>query len=154
MKRALLVGGIVLVMAATACTNRRGQTETSTQLPPPENMRRCDEVFVEGQTIDRGTFTDACRTGDEMAVPRPVQFECEDGRTFVWNDFAWGYVGEPMTLVVDPDDRSAPVQEAMSCLGSGAESAAAGGGQTPPTTAAEPSAGTGEGGGDAGTADG
>jgi len=117
MKRALLLGGMVLVLAATACTNQRGEAETATELPPPEGLPACDEVFVEDQTIDRATFADACRTGDEMAVPRPVQFSCQDGRTFVWNDYAFGYVGEPMTLVDDEDDRSVPVQESLRCLG-------------------------------------
>lgn len=133
MKRALLVGGIVLALSA-ACTNQRGETETATRLPPPEELPQCDEVFVEDQTIDRATFADACRSGDDMAVPRPVQFTCADGRTFVWNDFAWGYVGEPMNLVPEDEDRSAPVQEAMRCLGPGATAGQGSGASATTTT--------------------
>ena len=43
-----------------------------------------------------------------MVTPLPISVECGDDRTLVWNDIAWGYMGETMTTTpLDAVDRSA-----------------------------------------------
>jgi hypothetical protein len=79
-------------------------------------MPACSEEFQQGKTIEEANFGRACRSQeDELIVPRYVRLECADDTTLVWNDFAWGYVGQPMQLF-DPNAASRiPADEALAC---------------------------------------
>jgi hypothetical protein len=114
MKRASLAGVILL---AAACSNAQGSGQSATQVQVPENLVPCNEFFVAGAVVDRQTFGDACRSeDDDLVVPRPAVVECNDGRVLVWNDIAWGYVGEGMQVwEADQTDR-VPIDEALECL--------------------------------------
>jgi hypothetical protein len=121
MKRALLAGAVAVVLAA-GCSNPREGGATASEVPVPDFVPPCDQVFVAGNIIDRQTFGDACRTADDdLMVPRPAVVDCTDGRELVWNDLAWGYVGDAMQLFDPNEDEKVPVDEALDCLESSAQ---------------------------------
>lgn len=116
MKRVLLAGVFFAVMAAVGCSNSTTSVETATESPVPEEIPPCDEVFAAGNMVDPATFGNACRTGDdELAVPRPSVLACQDGRTLMWNDLAWGYEGGTMQLWGDAVVK-VPSDQALGCL--------------------------------------
>jgi hypothetical protein len=116
MKRASLAG--VIVVLAGACSNAQGgDGRSATEIPVPDSLAPCDEVFVAGAIVDRQTFGDACRSADdELVVPRPSIVECNDGRELVWNDIAWGYVGDAMQLWEADETDRVPIDEALECV--------------------------------------
>ncbi|MDD9369524.1 MAG: hypothetical protein PV358_05380, partial [Acidimicrobiales bacterium] len=54
--------------------------------------------------------------GEDLLSPRPVTLECGDGSTLMYNDLAWGYEGQPMTLTPEDDPSKMPEAEAAECL--------------------------------------
>lgn len=117
MNRALLAG--VAVILAAGCASTGGGGQVSSEIPVPDFLPRCDEIFVGGGIVDRQTFGDACRSADDdLVVPRPAVVECDDGRELVWNDLAWGYVGEGMQVWEAEEEDRVPVDQAMECIGS------------------------------------
>jgi hypothetical protein len=132
--------GIATVCAALAlgagCA-RGGSSADELQetVPVPPEMKPCDEVFGADKVIDLVTFGEACTRGEEMVVSRPVRLECLDQRVLVWNEFAWGYEGSPMTMLDTgeaqegrPMEEQLPYDEAITCLQGIAPEAPGGGG--------------------------
>lgn len=117
MKRALGIVGLVASVALGAgCSNARSEGETANSVPLPEEMPPCSEQFQQGKTIEEASFGKACRTeGDELEVPRFVRLECADDRTLVWNEWAWGYVGQPMELFDQSASVRMPTEQALAC---------------------------------------
>jgi hypothetical protein len=121
MKRVVLAGVLAVALSATACSNSPEPAETSSQVPIPESIPRCEEVFVGGELVDPQTFGNACRsTDDQLTVPRPAVLTCEDGRSLMWNDLAWGYEGDAMQLWEPNATVKVPSDEALRCLGNSA----------------------------------
>lgn len=93
----------------------------------PHDIPACTEVYTQGIEITRADFGVACLTDSGRLVsPRPIRIECEDDRQLLWNQFGWGFLGEPMT--VTPEDAVSKIpQDALSdCLaGPGAGGGAA-----------------------------
>ena len=114
--------GIVLcaaVVAVAGCSRGGGEEELSKTVPLPDGISPCEEVFGPGLVIDPITFGEACSQGEEMVVPRPVTLTCADQRVLVWNDFAWGYEGQEMTMLTadtSQAEQDAPFNEAVECL--------------------------------------
>ena len=136
MKRASTLGAAVAVAAAlvSGCSKAGGDEQSATRAALPEDMPVCSELFANGKTVELDTFGEACKGDDgELAVPRPVRLECTDGRVLLWNDYAWGYVDEPMTLIEAGVNDKEPVDQSMECLKQ-AGGGAAGGGTTATTT--------------------
>jgi hypothetical protein len=105
------------IVVLGGCSKGGADVQSATPAPLPEDMPTCSELFVTGKTVERASFGEACRGGGgELSVPRPVTLECADGRVFLWNDYAWGYVDEPMTIVETGVNDDAPVNESMECL--------------------------------------
>lgn len=121
MKRATLLGArgavvAALVALAASCTNSRTQGEAASAVPLPDDLPACSELFQEGKTIDEAEFVKACKTVDEeIAVPRPVKLTCHDDSKLLWNDYAWGYVGQPMQLFDANATVKMPTEEALEC---------------------------------------
>jgi hypothetical protein len=119
------------VLGAAGCA-RGGSSaeELAESVPPVEGTVACDEVFGQGKVIDVATFGEVCTRGEEMVVSRPVRLECVDDRVLTWNEFAWGYEGQEMTMLdpnsTSPDD-GLPYDQITSCLqaqGASADAAA------------------------------
>jgi hypothetical protein len=51
-----------------------------------------------------------------MVTPLPISVECGDDRTLMWNDLAWGYMGETMTLTAEDEVDRVPPDELSQCL--------------------------------------
>lgn len=122
MKRAqrarIVVALLPLLALGAACTGSQSPTETATNVPLPEDMPLCSDLFQPGKTIDQVEFGKACKTAeDELEVPRYIELDCENGVTLVWNEFAWGYVGQPMALW-DPNVAvRIPTDQVLECNG-------------------------------------
>jgi hypothetical protein len=117
MKRAWLAGVAAVALSAAACSNADNQGETATEIPLPEELPLCSDIYAAGNVIELATFGDACRTEDDtMVVPRPGIVNCTDGRQLMWNDYAWGFKDTPMQLW-DPDDPDkVPTDQALGCV--------------------------------------
>lgn len=112
--------GVAAALAAAllgGCSKAGGDEQSATPAPLPEDMPVCSELFAPGKTVERDSFGEACKGDDgALAVPRPVTLECTDGRVFLWNEYAWGYVDEPMTIAEAGVNDDEPVAQSMECL--------------------------------------
>jgi hypothetical protein len=106
---------VLLVLLATACGGEGADVPTASSVPP-DDMPACEEIYAEGNEIDDATFGLACVKGDDLISPRPVRIECTDGDELLFNDLAWGYYGEPMTMTPDDDPSKMPVTAVDECL--------------------------------------
>ena len=71
---------------------------------------------VQDAVIGRDNMGKACVQDEEIVSPRPVRIECTDGRELVFNDLAWGYDGEPMTITPPDDPSKMPEAEVDRCV--------------------------------------
>ena len=113
------MGAAVALAAAlaTGCSKAGGDAQSANRPPLPEDMPVCSDLFADGKTVERDSFGEACKGEDgQLAVPRPVTLDCTDGRVLLWNDYAWGYVDEPMTVIKTGVNENEPIQESMTCL--------------------------------------
>jgi hypothetical protein len=124
MRRTGAVVSLVLVLASggAACSSDDGSTPTASSVPP-NDMPPCDEVYVQGAEITNENFGLACVLGEALISPRPVRIECTDGRELLFNDLAWGYFGEGMTLTPFDDPSKMPEREVDHCLAPAASAA-------------------------------
>jgi hypothetical protein len=119
MKRALTTGVAVAVAAllAVGCSKVGSDTPTANRTALPADMAKCSDIFVTGKTVERKAFGQACKgDNDQLVVPLPVKLDCTDGRVLLWNDYAWGYVDDQMTVFSSSDTQRQPVDEATKCL--------------------------------------
>ncbi|HEX6567826.1 MAG TPA: hypothetical protein VF015_01630 [Acidimicrobiales bacterium] len=114
MKRTGTVAALALVVAA-GCSSDSAAVPSASSVPP-NDMPACEDVYVQGEEIDNENFGLACVKGDDLISPRPVRIECTDGRELLFNDLAWGYFGEPMTVTPDDDPSKMPETEVDKCL--------------------------------------
>lgn len=105
---------LALVLVA-ACSGDTGETPSASSVVP-NDMPACEEIYVEGKAIDNEDFGLACVKDDEIVSPRPVRLECSDGTELLFNDLAWGYFGEGMTLTPDDDPSKMPESAVSDCL--------------------------------------
>jgi hypothetical protein len=136
--RVSTLGAAAALVAALlgGCTKAGGDEQSATPAPLPEDMPVCTDLFANGKTVERDHFGEACKGDDgQLAVPRPVTLECTDGRVFLWNKYAWGYVDEAMTLIQSGINDKEPVDEAMECLKRAPGSTGGTGAATTTTTA-------------------
>jgi hypothetical protein len=119
MKRGMTSGLALVLVAglATGCAKSGGDVQSATRPPLPEDMPECADLFSDGKTVERDSFGEACKGEDgELSVPRPMALQCVDGRVLLWNEYAWGYIDEPMTVLDEATTNNEPVQQAMTCL--------------------------------------
>jgi hypothetical protein len=123
MTRARTRAGVILcaaVVSVAGCSRSGSDAdELSETVPLPNGISACDEVFGPGKVVDPATFGEACSQGEELVVPRPVELHCSDQSVLFWNDFAWGYEGQEMTMLesdTPEPQQSLPYEEAVNCL--------------------------------------
>ena len=104
-----------LVLAGAGCSADGADTPSASSVPP-NDMPACSDVYVEGAVIDNANFGLACVQDERIVSPRPVRLECTDGNELVFNDLAWGYHGQPMTLTPEDDPSKMPEAEVDTCL--------------------------------------
>ncbi|HEX8802778.1 MAG TPA: hypothetical protein VF743_01255 [Acidimicrobiales bacterium] len=105
--------------ASTACSGDAGASVPSSSVPPAD-IPACNEVYVEGNKVTDADFGVACTTETgRLLAPRPIRIECEDDRVLLWNDLAWGYVGEPMALTPEDAPSKMPEDALSDCLAQG-----------------------------------
>jgi hypothetical protein len=115
-RRAVLVAAIAA--GAAGCAGE--PIESAIDAPLPDYVKPCADQYENGELIDygvEGDFSKACSDGEELVTPVPVVLNCTDGPDLVYNDFAWGYQGEEMTLFEDSDTERRPSEEdRLTCL--------------------------------------
>lgn len=108
----------LFVLAATAC--RQEKVESLIDVPLPPDLAACEDQYEDGKLVDyssEGDFAKACQDAGELVTPVPTDLSCSDGRRLLFNDYAWGYQNDAMTLF-DPEEpvHMPPEDEIMSCL--------------------------------------
>jgi hypothetical protein len=114
MKRTGTVVALALVVAA-GCGGEGSGTPSASSIAP-NDMPACEEIYAENAEITNENFGLACVKGEDLISPRPVRIECTDGRELLFNDLAWGYFGEAMTLTPDDDPSKMPEAAVDECL--------------------------------------
>jgi hypothetical protein len=117
MKRTGVVVVLVVALAAAAgCGSGEGVSVASSSVPP-QDIPACSEIFEEGKKIEDPEFRKACVTdAGELVSSWPVELTCQDDRQLRWNDLAWGYVGQAMTLTPEDDPSKMPTEAVDECL--------------------------------------
>lgn len=110
LRRVLMVGvGVVLV---GGCSDGGGSGSPALDAIAAERERQaaaplCAEVYAEGEVTTAEHVESGCMDGGSLHVGGVSVELCVDGRTLVWSDWGWGFVGEPWTRVADsgpPED--------------------------------------------------
>lgn len=108
------VAALVAILAV-GCADGGPATPSADNMPP-NDLAPCEEIYAEGVDVANDTFGLACVKGEQLISPRPVRLECTDGRELLYNDLAWGYIGETMTTTPDDDPSKMPEAEVDECL--------------------------------------
>ncbi len=114
MKGTGAVAALVVILVA-GCADG-GPAAPSADNQPPNDLPPCEEIYAEGVDVANDTFGLACVKGEELVSPRPVRLDCTDGRELLYNDLAWGYIGETMTVTADDDPSKMPEAAVDECL--------------------------------------
>lgn len=104
----------LVVILGVGCAGDGPATPSADNMPA-NDLPPCEEIYAEGLDIDN-TFGLACVKDDVLVSPRPVRLDCTDGRELLYNDLAWGYIGETMTKTADDDPSKMPEAEVEECL--------------------------------------
>lgn len=112
-----MIAGVVaaLALAGVGCGADGAETPSAIDVPP-NDVPACDQIYVEGDPITNQNFGLACVKNEVIVSPRPVRIDCTDGRELLFNDLAWGYFGQPMTLTPEDDPSKMPETEVDACL--------------------------------------
>jgi hypothetical protein len=120
MKRTGTAAALALLLAV-GCSSDGGEAPSASSVVP-NDMPACEEIYVDGAEITNENFGLACvYQGEDLLSPRPVRLDCSDGSTLVYNDLAWGYQGQPMTLTPEDDPSKMPEAEVDECLAPNAD---------------------------------
>ena len=121
-----MIAGVVaaLALGGVGCSSDDGGSPAASSVPP-QGFTACEEIYVQGAVVNDDTFGLACVKNDVIVSPRPVRLDCSDGKQLLFNDLAWGYEGEPMTITEEDDPSKMPEAEVDACLAPGAGSAVA-----------------------------
>lgn len=103
-------GALTLALALAACSSNGDDPATDTTAAA---LAPC--VAVGDTTPALDVLNTACLEDGEMVVAATGDQQCADGRTLVWNDLGWGYIGEPWQPPTDDGPRVAPAGERDAC---------------------------------------
>ena len=109
------IGFAVVLLVAVGCSGEDSGTPAASSVAPTD-LPTCEEVYAEGAEIVERDFGLACIRGEELLSPRPVRLECSDGRILLFNDLAWGYEGETMTVTPEDDPSKMPEAAVDDCM--------------------------------------
>jgi hypothetical protein len=114
------VAAALLAVATAAGCSEDAASSTPSSSVAPHDIPACSEVYTAGMEITRADFGVACLTGSgRLVAPRPVRIECEDQRQLLWNQFGWGFLGEPMTVTPEDAVSKIPQDALTECLAGG-----------------------------------
>lgn len=102
---------VALSLALMACGDDDGGEDV-----PLDEVPGCDEVFVDGATLSLEEASATCR--DENGgtqVYGTASVECVDGRTLHWNDRAWWFAGEGISVYDEGDEQVPPASVMDDC---------------------------------------
>lgn len=125
---ALAALALLSLPLSAACTSDEGSTTPSSSVPL-KGVAPCSELYADGKKITTADFGIACVIDDgtesdgELVTPLPVRITCEDDRKLYWNDLAWGFLNDVMTLTPSDVADKTPSAALEQCL---AEEPAAG----------------------------
>ena len=114
----MLAGALLLALAATGCSSDSASPVASSSVPP-DDLPACDTIYKDGAKVEDAKFALACVKNDQVVSPVPVSLECSDKRQLRYNDLAWGYVGEGMTMIPQDDPSKVPEEAVSACLAPG-----------------------------------
>jgi hypothetical protein len=112
------LGAAALLGLLTSCSSDDNVGAVVEKVPLPKGIVSCQDTYKSDAVVNPKTFGDACADGKDMVVPRPVSLKCSDGKVLYWNQFAWGYENQKMSLI-DPEasaDEKIPYSQAIKCL--------------------------------------
>ena len=120
MTRTGIVAGLLtcLALSLLGCSGSAASPIASSSVPP-KDLPQCAAVYKAGAEVTDTKFGVACVKNDQVVSPRPVKLECTDGRQLRYNDLAWGYISEKMTLIPDDDPSKVPTNAVNECLAPG-----------------------------------
>ena len=111
----LALGLAVLATVASGCTTESASPVASSSIVP-QDIPPCSDIYKAGAVVEDGAFGVACMQGEQLVTPVPVRIECVDGRQLLYNELAWGFVSEPMTLTPEDDPSKAPEDAVNECI--------------------------------------
>lgn len=79
---------VLVVMLAASCSG--GATTTGSSNPLGDRSM-CSDVLQSDQPAARSDYVCVVPPATYLTAEH---FACKDGRTLIWNDFAWGYVDD------------------------------------------------------------
>ncbi|HET6953184.1 MAG TPA: hypothetical protein VFI47_22570 [Acidimicrobiales bacterium] len=116
--RSRIVAAVALALAAAAsavgCSTGEASPVASSSVPP-QDLPACEEIYKQGAKVEV-PFGIACVKDGKLISPQPTDLECTDGRRLLYNDLAWGFLGDVMTLTPDDDVSKAPENAVDECL--------------------------------------
>jgi hypothetical protein len=117
-KRLWVALGAAAILIGGCSRGSAGDAELTQKPALPDGLTACSEIYGQNKVVDDKTFGRACSEGEDLVVPRPVRLTCTDGRELYWNDYAWGYLNDPMTLIdpTAPMNEQLPFDEAVECI--------------------------------------
>jgi hypothetical protein len=112
------VGAALLAVATAAgCSSSDAASSTPSSSVAPRDIPPCSEVYTAQTEISQADFGVACITDSgRLESPRPIRVECEDDRQLLWNEFGWGFLGEPMTVTPEDAVQKLPQDALEDCL--------------------------------------
>ena len=120
MKRTGTAAALALLVAV-GCSGEGGETPSASSVAPTD-MPACEDIYAEGEEVTNSDFGLACvYQGEDLLSPRPVRLECTNGSTLMFNDLAWGFEGESMTLTPEDDPSKMPEAAVDECLAPNAD---------------------------------
>jgi hypothetical protein len=113
----IALGALLLAAAGGAGCSADAASSAPSSSVAPHDIPPCSRVYTEGMEVTRADFGVACVTETgHLVSPRPIRIECEDDRQLLWNQFGWGFLGEPMTPTPEDAVSKIPQQALNDCL--------------------------------------
>jgi hypothetical protein len=114
---------MVMVTAALMVTGCGGGSESgSPALDAIEAERQrqaaapvCAELYAEGEVTTAEHAESGCMEDGSLHVGGVAVHECTDGRTLLWSDWGWGFVGEPWSAHAAGAEQVAPFEARVDC---------------------------------------
>lgn len=75
----------------------------------------CAEVYAEGEVTTAEHVESGCMDDGSLHVGGVAVHECTDGRTLLWADWGWGFVGEPWSPHEPGAEQVAPLDARVDC---------------------------------------
>lgn len=109
---------VALTLAlAVSCGDDSSDSRANGVLSGKARAAACSKVFADGAPVDTADWDVPCTRKDgTIEVYGAAINRCTDGRTLVWNDEAWGYVGETWhRYPLNAAEQVAPETERNAC---------------------------------------